>query len=78
MPSQTIYHHSNIDMTRPAAETKVGSTKTMDMQRRYVESTPISVDGTICLLLETGPKVVIDESYHFIGFRSLIQTVQFI
>jgi hypothetical protein len=40
------------------------------MQRRYFESAPISVDGTICLPLETDPKVLIEEAHHFIVFRS--------
>jgi hypothetical protein len=66
---RTIYHNSNVDVTGPTAETKVSSTKTNDMQRRYIESTPFSVDRTICLPLETDPKVVIEEAHHFIVYR---------
>jgi hypothetical protein len=40
------------------------------MQRQYEESNLISVDKTICLPFETDPKVLIEEAYHFIVFRS--------
>jgi hypothetical protein len=51
-------------MPRPAADTKISNTNTYDRQRRDEESTTISVDGNICLPLETGPKVLSDEANH--------------
>jgi hypothetical protein len=48
--AQTIYHYSNVVMTRPAAETNVSNKNTKDMQRRYDENNLIYVDGTVFLL----------------------------
>jgi hypothetical protein len=67
---QTIDHQSNLAMTRAAAETRVSNKNTYDMQRRYGESNKDSVDRTICLSLETDPKIMIEEAHHFIVFRS--------
>jgi hypothetical protein len=68
--AQTINHQSHVVMIRPAAETEVSNKNTYDRQRRYDESTPVSVDGIICLTLETDPKVLIDEAHHCNIFRS--------
>jgi hypothetical protein len=69
---QTINHQSNVVMTRPAGETEVSNKNTYDKQRRYDESTPISVEGNICLTLETDPKVLIDEAHHDNVFGSFV------
>jgi hypothetical protein len=57
-------------VTPPAVETKVSSTKTNHIQRQHIESTIISVDGIICLPVETDPKVLIEEAHHFILLRN--------
>jgi hypothetical protein len=61
---QTINHQSNVVMPRPAADTEVSNNNTYDRQRRYDESTEVSVDGNICLTSETDPKILSEEEYH--------------
>jgi hypothetical protein len=70
--AQTINHQSNVVMTRPATETEVSNINSYDRQRRYDESTQISIDGNICLTLETDPKVLIDEAHHDNVFGSFV------
>jgi hypothetical protein len=72
MQTQTINHQSNVVITRLAVETEVSNKNTYDRQRRYDESTPISVDGNICLTLETDSKVLTDKAPYFNVFGSFV------
>jgi hypothetical protein len=64
-----IYHHSNVDEPRPAAEPDVMIKKHNGMQRRIIESTSYLIDGTTCLDSQTNRQILIEEVYHNNGFE---------
>jgi hypothetical protein len=68
---QTIYHHSNVDQSLGAADTKVELKTLNGRQSRIVEGISNSTDGKICLTSETSPKILIEEAYHYNTFREI-------